>query len=80
MHNSSVSFCIYMHTNIITGKQYIGLTSKGIEKRWKSHIAFAKKHNKYYFHRAINKYGIDSHGNMRFFKMNLLKKMLEYQL
>ena len=49
-----------MHTNIITGKQYIGLTSKGIEKRWKSHIAFAKKHNKYYFHRAINKYGIDS--------------------
>ena len=60
MHNSNVSFCIYMHTNIITGKQYIGLTSKGIEKRWKSHIAFAKKHNKYYFHRAINKYGIDS--------------------
>ena len=49
-----------MHTNIITGKQYIGLTSKGIEKRWKSHISFAKKHNKYYFHRAINKYGIDS--------------------
>ena len=49
-----------MHTNIITGKQYIGLTSKGIEKRWKSHIAFAKKHNKYYFHRAINKYGINS--------------------
>lgn len=39
MHNSNVSFCIYMHTNIITGKQYIGLTSKGIEKRWKSHIA-----------------------------------------
>ena len=60
MQNNNVSFCIYMHTNIITGKQYIGLTSKGIEKRWRSHIAFAKKHNKYYFHRAINKYGIDS--------------------
>lgn len=60
MNNSNVSFCIYMHTNTITGKKYIGLTSKGIDKRWKSHIAFAKNHNKYHFHKAINKYGIDS--------------------
>lgn len=49
-----------MHQNI-NGKAYIGLTSKTLENRWRSHCKKARADNtKNYFHRAIVKYGIDN--------------------
>jgi group I intron endonuclease len=48
---------IYKHTNIITGKSYIGRTIFSIEKRWKSHISSAKNGSTYDFHESIRKYG-----------------------
>ena len=52
--------CIYIHTNIISGKSYIGLTTTGIKKRWNAHIAHASKGTQTYFYNAIRKYGKDT--------------------
>lgn len=52
---------IYKATNIINKKIYIGLTTKGLEKRKKGHLSSSKKkHPKYIFHKAIAKYGEDN--------------------
>lgn len=45
---------IYLVTNKITGKQYVGQTIRTVEERWKDHCR-VKDDN--YFHRAIRKYG-----------------------
>lgn len=56
---------VYLITNEINKKIYIGYTTKG-EKRWNQHLRVAKggpiKYSSEYsyIHRAINKYGIDN--------------------
>ena len=58
---------IYMHYNQISGKSYIGLTTRTMTKRWLQHCSDAyktDKDNNYIsqvkFHKAIRKYGIDT--------------------
>ena len=49
---------IYLITNLINQKKYVGITKKTIEERWKDHIDTAyKRKKKYAIHNAINKYG-----------------------
>lgn len=50
---------IYKATNKITNKIYIGVTRRPLHKRIADHIRQSKKPI-YKFHRAINKYGVDS--------------------
>ena len=52
--------CIYIHTNIVSGKSYIGLTTTGIKKRWNAHVTHANKGTQTYFYNAIRKYGKDT--------------------
>lgn len=49
---------VYKHTNIVSGKSYIGLTKRTLEIRWKEHVrqAFNESRN-YKLHNAIRKYG-----------------------
>ena len=49
---------IYLVTNIVNGKKYIGQTVKSLKVRKRNHLSVAKFH-KYnsYFHRALIKYG-----------------------
>ena len=49
---------IYLVTNIVNGKKYIGQTVKSLKVRRRNHLSVAKFH-KYnsYFHRALIKYG-----------------------
>lgn len=49
---------IYLVTNIVNGKKYVGQTVKSLSRRKQGHITAAKFH-KYnsYFHRALIKYG-----------------------
>jgi len=51
---------IYLITNRINGKQYVGQTTKTIEERWLSHVYNAKKGLRYLIHKAIRKYGPDN--------------------
>lgn len=49
---------IYVATNKINGKQYVGQTQYPINKRLKEHIKDAKRSKNSVFHKAIIKYGI----------------------
>lgn len=50
-------FSVYMHTNIINNKKYIGITSRNPKDRWYNGKGYP--HNDY-FTNAINKYGWDN--------------------
>ena len=58
IHNTK--YVIYMHTNIITGKSYIGKTINGMERRWQQHKSKSIKNNdNFKFYNSIRKYGAD---------------------
>lgn len=51
---------VYVATNIVNGKQYVGLTRFKPSHRWTQHVYKAARKPTTYFHHAINKYGADS--------------------
>ena len=53
---------IYVITNKINGKQYVGKTNSSIEKRFQEHISDSKKERceKRPLYNAMNKYGIEN--------------------
>lgn len=61
-----MQYKIYKLTNSVTGKHYIGYTSKTLEERFKGHVSGARKGLHYKISRAILKYGEAA------FTMNLL--------
>lgn len=52
---------IYVITNDVNGKQYVGKTGNSIEQRFREHIADSKKRRceKRPLYRAMNKYGVE---------------------
>ena len=50
---------IYLLTNTVNGKQYIGQTIHSIEKRFRQHCRSRRK-NKAYLKKALDKYGPDA--------------------
>jgi group I intron endonuclease len=51
---------VYLVTNKIDGKQYIGQTSKTVEARWQDHITVRNRPSCSYLHNAICKHGADN--------------------
>lgn len=51
---------IYKIKNIITGKEYVGKTTKPLEHRFKVHHDSSKYGSDTYLHKSIRKYGIDN--------------------
>lgn len=53
---------IYVITNLINGKQYVGKTTDTIEKRWSIHLKDATRREKEQrpLYKAIKKYGIEN--------------------
>ena len=47
-------YCVYIHTNKINGKKYVGITGQKPEARWKNGKAY---HDNTHFGSAILKYG-----------------------
>lgn len=52
------NFCVYVHTNKINGKKYVGVTSQDPEKRWNNGKGYTKRQPHMY--NAIQKWGWDS--------------------
>lgn len=53
-------YVIYKITNTVNNKFYIGITSEGLEHRFKGHCKKARFGSTTNFHQALMKYGIDS--------------------
>lgn len=52
-------WCVYIHTNKINNKVYIGVTSRKPEERWGSN-GYGYRKEQPIFHKAIKKYGWDN--------------------
>lgn len=48
---------VYVITNIVNGKRYVGQTISSIKSRWRQHKHEAKSGSRYAIHAAIRKYG-----------------------
>ncbi len=55
--NNEKCWCVYVHTNKINGKKYVGITCQNPKDRWSNGKGY--KDNKYFW-RAIQKYGWDN--------------------
>lgn len=51
---------IYLITNNIDGKQYIGKTSQPLERRWYQHCKNVEYGHDTYLYRAMRKYGVEN--------------------
>lgn len=51
---------IYLITNKINNKHYVGLTTKTVEERFNRHITLSNNNLGFYLHNAIRKYGIEN--------------------
>lgn len=51
---------VYMATNTVNGKRYIGMTRMGLEHRIEKHFCHARNGRPQYFVRAIRKHGEDA--------------------
>lgn len=56
MNTNSLIARIYLATNIIDGKQYVGFTIRTIRRRWKSHVKGDKGSSRL-LHEAIKQFG-----------------------
>jgi group I intron endonuclease len=51
---------IYLVTNLINGKRYVGLTRFNLKKRWREHRYHAKTGLRSYFYSAMRKCGVEN--------------------
>lgn len=51
---------LYVITNSITGMQYVGVTSRTLNKRWREHKSDARAGRGWALHVAIRRYGADA--------------------
>lgn len=72
---------IYLITNKLNGKKYVGCTKHSVEHRWKQHCYVAMKGKKMsYIAKAIRKYGVDNFSVEQLAETNSYADMLELEI
>jgi group I intron endonuclease len=51
---------IYLITNTVNGKVYVGQTTRGMKLRWKWHLDSYRRNAPYVLYRAFRKYGLNA--------------------
>lgn len=53
---------IYCHTHVESGRRYVGMTARSMERRWSQHVTQSRvtKNGRWHFPNAIRKYGPDA--------------------
>jgi len=51
---------VYLIKNVVSGRSYVGLTSKSVDVRWKQHLSSARRGDGLPLYCAIRKYGKES--------------------
>ena len=63
---------VYLITNLVNNKKYVGITHNTIEHRFEEHIQKSRcKNGTWVLHRALRKYGVDN------FKIELLEDNID---
>lgn len=73
-HSSTPEFCVYLLTNTVNGKRYVGISSDGAEARWRQHNYDAKNRPVTALHHAIRKYAPES------FTVEVLERCLNFDM
>ena len=66
-------FKVYVHTNKVNGKRYVGITGRDPEKRWVNGLGYASN---YHFNNAIKKYGWGNFEHEILFKFDTVEEAL----
>jgi group I intron endonuclease len=66
---------VYLITNKVNGKKYVGQTIRTLNKRWNSHVMSARNGTKYAITNAIRKYGERSFSVKTLYKCKTRKQM-----
>lgn len=51
---------VYLITNKLDDKKYVGKTERSLDVRWKQHVNCSKYGSSLYVHRAMRKYGVEA--------------------
>lgn len=54
-----MTYTIYLITNLVNGKVYVGQTGRRLKARWRGHLQESRSNSDHPLHRAIRKYGED---------------------
>ena len=67
-------FKVYVHTNKVNDKRYVGITGRDPEKRWANGLGYASN---YHFSNAIKKYGWDNFQHEILFEFDTVEEALK---
>ncbi len=71
---------IYLITNTVNGKVYVGLTTQTLSARWTGHLGEARRGAKTSLHCAIRKYGADSFTRREIHEANSKEELLALEI
>ncbi len=80
LRSRTTDLVIYCATNKYTGLKYIGLTTRGLQHRKKTHWRSVEKGSKTYFHNALRKYKLNGFNWKILERVNNIDKLAKREI